>query len=170
MPNSDANISYVNIPAAIRKIRGVVNELSACIELLEICTSEITAKSPCTTCERKVNCSNICEALEKHLSHPYAGQTHGERIAQLPIDALPIERRVDIFKSYQECKHILTDKQWEAIYLYYCENKTQDQIAAHLDKKRSTIGELLKRAEKRKDNYDKKLRQEQREFIQKLNR
>ena len=68
--------------------------------------------------------------------------------------------RAEIFNRYQRCQDQLTDRQWEVVALYFQDGKSQETIANELGKSRAAVSGLLRRAKKRKESYEKTLREE----------
>ena len=129
----------------------------------KITQTPLSSKLPCISCPKVETCVEPCEGLNKLLPETTKGRGHRENLSGLHVNTLEsIERarRSDIFELYEKCKHLFRPKQWQVICLYYHEEKTEKQIANILCKSRSTVSDLLRRAKKRKEEYDKILRQE----------
>lgn len=136
---------------------------------------------PCHSCAKE--CVGPCKLLNSMLPKRYGGKTPGEttikqnfddfRSAGISSDGLREEENqaqfdrsklknirkvtsVDVFEQYKKCWGLFTDKQREVLFLRYREGKTIKQIAKALEKAPSTVCVLLKRAEKRKQEYDDK--------------
>lgn len=138
--------------------------------------------SPCSVCSVRGNCISPCELLEAQLPGKYVGKFHGEGTTSLNLDKTRDDRDLledleeenmkkldhgalkslqkvispDLFSQYEACWHIFTKKQREVLTKFYREGKSKTQIAKEIDKAISTIHDLLKRAEQRKQRYYEK--------------
>lgn len=124
----------------------------------------------CNSCSKQQNCLELCDALKAMLPGIHQGRGHREHFSKLDADDLKSFRKVrfsDIFEQYQDCQHIFTHKQWVVLCLYYRDGKTEEQIAKLLRKGRTTVSDLLNRARRRKEKYDKKVRREMFEHLKK---
>lgn len=138
---------------------------------------------PCDSCLKlkEHKCNKPCEALEAYLPRPYGGKTHGEGTIGLDFDNFrdnetysnddSIEEsqaksdrselrsikkisRQEVLEEYKKCWAIYTEKERIVLVLRHGEGKTIRKIAKEIGKAQSTVCGLLKRAEKRKREYD----------------
>ena len=144
--------------------------------------SESASRSPCDGCYKRDICRKPCDTLNSHLPPAYGGESGRERKIKFdfdlfqdndtadsdnPIDTEPKKAKgsifknvpkiafSDIFEEYEKCKSVFTKKQWEIVGLYYREGMTITEIAKQLGKGTSTVSDLLVRARKQKEEYDK---------------
>ena len=151
----------------------------------EFCVSQARKATPlpCDSCPEEEKCGEACKLLNSMLPNRYGGKTPGETTIGIDFDnfrttktssddvyeqndqaksdrsKLKNIRKVtflDVFEQYKKCWGVFTDKQREVLFLRYQEGKTIEQIAKALGKAPSTVCMLLKRAEKRKQEYDEK--------------
>ncbi|MCH8851467.1 MAG: sigma-70 family RNA polymerase sigma factor [Planctomycetes bacterium] len=89
-----------------------------------------------------------------------------------PVDAIDTVtgqhlRRIDILERYRNCQHLLSAKQWEAVYLCHGEGLTQEQMAEKLDLSRSGVSGRLTRATATMEKYEEQRREERRRLERK---
>ena len=112
---------------------------------------------------------DLCQdELCKTLPRANQGRGRRENLTGLYIGTLQPMQKIwhsDVFDQYEACKEIFTPLQWEAIYLYYSQGLTQEQVSIRLDKTRKAISGLLQRAKARKAEHDRKIRAEKYEVM-----
>ena len=126
----------------------------------------------CQICEKKDLCQEACPKVLSLLPAVTSGRGRRENLNDLSLKSLiPLSRirSDDLFEVYKSCRSIFTKKQWAVIRLYYYEDQTQEQIANQLKIRRSSVSELLTRAQARKEAYDRKLREERLTLCKKTN-
>jgi predicted DNA-binding protein YlxM (UPF0122 family) len=143
---------------------------------------------PCTACPKSGTPHEPCERLEAHIDGAYRGKLHGETTIGVNFDevrdrkAAPGQgdgdetvrkidrgtfrnfRKVEPFdamESYKPCWHLLSHKQREVVHLHLGEGKRNSEIAVLLDKAPSTVSDLLKRAQKTKEEHDAEMRRQE---------
>ncbi|MFC1604027.1 sigma factor-like helix-turn-helix DNA-binding protein [Planctomycetota bacterium] len=122
------------------------------------------------SCLAMYNSAKDFDDILKSLPKINQGRSRHENLTGLHPDTIREVhkvKRLDDFERYEACKEFLTNKQYIVVYLRYHEGKTQQEIAEILCKARTTISDLLNRAERKKDEYYKKLRAEEAEFLKK---
>jgi len=118
--------------------------------------------------ETSESCSQPCGELDALLPKVYEGRGNREHLTKLCFDDLPIVEKIgflEIFEQYQDCQHIFSRKQWEVVYLYYHDGKTEEEIAKEIGRARTTVSDLLNRAGRKKEEHDKKLRREKFDYL-----
>lgn len=175
MTNSKSQLGFDSKKAGpiLEILRQVLPRLEklveACHDLLPS-IADGSRSSLCNSCEERRTCTGSCDKIRKTL--PKVNQGRGKRenlIGFYPNTLQPIQKiwLSDVFDQYESCKDIFTPRQWEAIYLYYSQGFTQEQVGTQLGKSRKAISGLLRRAEARKEEHDRKLREEKYKFIKK---
>lgn len=84
---------------------------------------------------------------------------------RLPIEVLPTDiderlRLQSLFEQYETCRERLTPGQWRAVCLRFRDRLTEGEVALVLEKSRSAVHGLLKRARLRKEAYGRERREE----------
>jgi predicted DNA-binding protein YlxM (UPF0122 family) len=160
--------SYVDVREALREALPSLRKLVEVGQNLFGGETPPYTSFPCASCPTKEGCSQPCDALNALLPGVYAGRGHREHLTELDPDDLEDFRKVrilQIFEQYEPCRHIFTPKQWTILYLYYHDGKKEEQIAREIGKARTTVSDLLIRARRRKENFDKKMRREKLDYL-----
>jgi predicted DNA-binding protein YlxM (UPF0122 family) len=143
---------------------------------------------PCNSCQQRNSCEKPCESLNAHLPSPDAGKLHDERTGGLDFDEIKALRgssedkfddertsrgdrgafrgikkveSLDVMRQYEPCWDLLTHKQQEAVRLYHAEGKNIGEVAGILGRSPSTVSGLLKRAQKKKEEYNAQKRKQE---------
>jgi len=114
---------------------------------------------------------DLSESNRQRLPGVYQGRSRRENLRGFHQDTLREvgdRRRFGTFAQYETCSEIFTPEQWKVIYLYWNQGMTQAEIAKTLGLKRSAVSGRLTRAATRKEQYDKRMRQEQLEHLKKM--
>ncbi len=83
-------------------------------------------------------------------------------VSEIHIDEVEQHRLSDVLDQYAELKHLLTPKQWSAVYLHFGEGLTQAEIAHRMGlRHQSAVSNLLRRARLKKDGHERRSREEQ---------
>ena len=87
------------------------------------------------------------------------------QILNTPVDELCAGqlkrfRASDMIEPFQRIKHLLTLKQWEAVWLHFGEELSQAETASKLNVCQSAISNRLKRAQRILENQQRALRDE----------
>jgi len=117
--------------------------------------------------------ANLGQEEPAVLPGAYQGRSRKEHTGCLDLDGQSESKLVtslDALEQYHRCADQLTSKQRQALYLYFGQGKTQQEIAQVLGKSRSTISGLIRRARKRREKYDRKCRREQVKYFRELDR
>jgi predicted DNA-binding protein YlxM (UPF0122 family) len=125
---------------------------------------------PCHSCPSEENCNGKCEKLKKYQGGDYKGRGARESLSGFNIDTLVVIekiRRTDVFKQFEPYKDKFKKKTWEAIFLYFQEGLSEQEIAKKVGVGRSAISNRLKRAKDKKEQFDKDLRGEAYEQLRK---
>jgi DNA-directed RNA polymerase specialized sigma subunit len=81
------------------------------------------------------------------------------------IDLEQVQRvwQEEVYERFAAIKHLLSHKQWLAVYLVYGKGQTQQEAGVELGTSRSAVSGLLSRAHERMAEHDRQLRAEARE-------
>jgi predicted DNA-binding protein YlxM (UPF0122 family) len=116
--------------------------------------------------------SGPLQEIVKQLPGAYQGRGHREHLSRLDVDNIQGRKKatfLDVLERYESCKEIFTRKQLSAVYLYFGEELTEEQVAKKFGNTRSAVHGLLARAQKRFNAHQKKTRREMGEMLRKIN-
>jgi hypothetical protein len=134
----------------------------------DFCTDDVAVVPLCAICPAREECSRPCEQLKALLPNVYTGRPRRENLTgfhDTNLTEAQKTRRLDVFAEYEACKEIFSDKQWAVVSLYYRAGETQQEISRRLGKAVSTISEHLAKAKQLKEENDRRLRDEYREYL-----
>jgi DNA-binding NarL/FixJ family response regulator len=177
MTNSRLQLDFA--PQSLAELRETLRQVLPFLEKLlpvarDFCEQKVRKPTStlCDSCIKKVNCTEPCKDIKKLLPKVNSGRSCRENRRKFydnTLQEMKKVKRLETFEQYEKCNHLFTDKQYVAVYLYFHDGKTQQEIANELNKAVSTVSEHLKKAEKRKEEHDRKLRAERLEYLKKIN-
>ncbi len=161
-------------PRAMRQlIDALVPIMPALERLVEVWKKSVTGPTSdgtpttCGECPDRRTCNELCSAIRLQLPAIDHGRSRQEHLAGHHIEELheiQDRRRVDMFEPYERCKDRLSEGQYKAAYLRFRKGKTHQQIGTELGISRTAVTNLLKRARKIKESYEREMRAQRREY------
>lgn len=152
---------------AVDRVLPPLEQLTTHLRTLSFVLQNMQRHPSCTACEKRETCHDLCNDLKRLLPGINHGRPRHEHLASRYIEELceiQDRRRVGMFEPYERCKDHLTDKQYQAAYLFFHEGRTHEHIATLLNRSRSSVTNLLKRARIVKESYEREMREHRRNY------
>ncbi len=81
-------------------------------------------------------------------------------VDQLSVDDIKNHRLSDVFAEFSKLRTQLTERQWLAVTLAYKVGLAQEEVAEQMQIGRTAVTGLLRRARRKKEAHDRRLRKE----------
>jgi len=151
-----------------KKLEQILNRISddfaSAAQLLSQLASDVASeqaepsRQPCQICEKRFQCNELCEEVEKQLPDVHAGLSGIESILDPDfaqnLEPKPVEPSItfDIYRMLLPYHHAFTKPQWVAITLTYRDGMSPKEAAKALGISAGAFRKRLRQADEKKKN------------------